>query len=287
MVGPNRQFANETNRGVRVMIKRYIIPTGIVVYLLILLCAVTGVHAAQQAVTTFTPGTGTSGMNIGKYTIDYINPRLTKINDNDTDLYTNKADKSCFANSTAFNACFSLDWPTGFDTAGNYTITGAWDFTGAAVTGITGDQDLSGYALTSSVLSKTNTTAFIPTADYHPATKKYVDDEITASVGTGPTLSVSAPLSLNETTGVLSLAPWASQAAFEAFLGWSFTGYTLPTATGSTLGGIKIGSGLSIDGSGVVTVTASGGVAPAGSFTFDGGTSVVAATFSIDGGDSQ
>lgn len=35
------------------------------------------------------------------------------------------------------------------------------------------------------------------------------------------------------------------------------TTYTLPTASSSTLGGIKIGSGLSIDGSGVVT--ASGG----------------------------
>jgi len=32
-------------------------------------------------------------------------------------------------------------------------------------------------------------------------------------------------------------------------------GYTLPTATGSILGGIKIGSGLSIDGNGVVSVT--------------------------------
>lgn len=41
----------------------------------------------------------------------------------------------------------------------------------------TGDQDLSVY------LSKTNTTAFTPTADYHPATKKYVDDSITAGGG--------------------------------------------------------------------------------------------------------
>ena len=28
------------------------------------------------------------------------------------------------------------------------------------------------------VLTKTNTTAFTPTADYHPATKKYVDDQV-------------------------------------------------------------------------------------------------------------
>ena len=37
--------------------------------------------------------------------------------------------------------------------------------------------DLSNY------LSKTNTTAFTPSGDYHPATKKYVDDSITAGGG--------------------------------------------------------------------------------------------------------
>lgn len=37
------------------------------------------------------------------------------------------------------------------------------------------------------------------------------------------------------------------------------TSYTLPTASSSTLGGIKIGSGLSIDGSGVVTASGGGG----------------------------
>ena len=36
-------------------------------------------------------------------------------------------------------------------------------------------------------------------------------------------------------------------------------GYTLPTAAADTLGGIKIGSGLSIDGSGVVTSSGGGG----------------------------
>lgn len=36
--------------------------------------------------------------------------------------------------------------------------------------------------------------------------------------------------------------------------------YTLPTATGSVLGGIKIGSGLSIDGNGVVTASGSSSV---------------------------
>ena len=42
--------------------------------------------------------------------------------------------------------------------------------------------------------------------------------------------------------------------------------YTLPTASGSTLGGIKIGTGLSIDGSGVVTASA-GSVADATNYS--------------------
>jgi len=35
--------------------------------------------------------------------------------------------------------------------------------------------------------------------------------------------------------------------------------YTLPVASASTLGGVKVGSGLAIDGSGVLTATNSGG----------------------------
>jgi hypothetical protein len=52
---------------------------------------------------------------------------------------------------------------------------------------------------------------------------------------------------------------------------WTLQGgggsYTLPTATGSVLGGIKIGSGLSIDGGGVVT--ASGGSSAATATAFE------------------
>jgi hypothetical protein len=47
----------------------------------------------------------------------------------------------------------------------------------------TGDQDLSGYALKSNVLEKDNTTAYTPTTDYHPATKKFVEDSITEAGG--------------------------------------------------------------------------------------------------------
>ena len=45
------------------------------------------------------------------------------------------------------------------------------------ITGInTGDQDLSEYAMKTSVLTLNNTQEFIPNEDYEPATKKYVDE---------------------------------------------------------------------------------------------------------------
>ena len=44
---------------------------------------------------------------------------------------------------------------------------------------------------TTDVLTKTNTTSFTPTADYHPATKKYVDDSIAAiDIPTGNTNAI-------------------------------------------------------------------------------------------------
>ena len=61
------------------------------------------------------------------------------------------------------------------DTWMNYAWTGsAWDALGASV-------DLSNY------LAKNNTTAFTPTWDYNPATKKYVDDRDTYIGGSEPT----------------------------------------------------------------------------------------------------
>lgn len=39
------------------------------------------------------------------------------------------------------------------------------------------------YAAISDVLTKTNITAFTPTSDYHPATKKYVDDTVAGAGG--------------------------------------------------------------------------------------------------------
>ena len=66
------------------------------------------------------------------------------------------------------------------DTGMNYAWTGtAWDALWTTV-------DMSNY------LAKNNTTAFTPTGDYNPATKKYVDDNITTKVFTLPSDLTSA-----------------------------------------------------------------------------------------------
>lgn len=54
-----------------------------------------------------------------------------------------------------------------------------WDYNSASGQGW---QAIGKFYADTNFLNKTNTTAYTPTADYHPATKKYVDDAIAASV---------------------------------------------------------------------------------------------------------
>lgn len=59
------------------------------------------------------------------------------------------------------------------------TIAGTWDnniFTANRVSLINDNETISMYNINNKFLSKTNTTSYTPTADYNPATKKYVDD---------------------------------------------------------------------------------------------------------------
>lgn len=68
------------------------------------------------------------------------------------------------------------------DTDMNYAWTGtAWDQLGSTV-------DLSNY------LAKNNTTAFTPTGDYNPATKKYVDDKSATVMTEAQYSQVSSPV---------------------------------------------------------------------------------------------
>lgn len=74
--------------------------------------------------------------------------------------------------------------------------------------------------------------------------------------GMGGSVSMGGTTYSNATTSADGLMSSADKTKLDG-VATSANNYTLPTASASTLGGIKIGTGLSIDGSGVVT--ASGG----------------------------
>ena len=65
-------------------------------------------------------------------------------------------------------------------------ITGTWvdDVFTATEIYIGGSSSLTQLTLDTNVLTKNNTTSYTPTANYHPATKKYVDDAITTAITT-------------------------------------------------------------------------------------------------------
>jgi hypothetical protein len=113
----------------------------------------------------------------------------TKVNGHTPDTQT-----SYFAEASGAGAVVSVNSATGAvvldaddisDSATTNKFVTAADITklGNLSNTNTGDQDLSGLALKTNVLEKNNTTSFTPDADYEPATKKYVDDAITASGG--------------------------------------------------------------------------------------------------------
>ena len=79
--------------------------------LIALLMTVAGSSLAAQTPITQITGT-TSSVGALK---DATNTRMSAAQANFSDLYTNKANASCFASESAFNACFALDWPAGDD----------------------------------------------------------------------------------------------------------------------------------------------------------------------------
>ena len=78
--------------------------------------------------------------------------------------------------------------------------------------------------------------------------------------GMGGSVSMGGTTYSNATTSADGLMSSADKTKLDG-VDTSANNYTLPTASSSTLGGITIGTGLSIDGSGVVTASGSGGIA--------------------------
>lgn len=189
------------------------------------------VWSAQQPVTTIeVPASGS--INFKTYTNSYVNPRFTATQNNFNELYTNKANISCFASAAAFNACFDLDWPTLVTRDSLGLGTGdSPSFTGVNVT--SGNLSAAGYQVTKawkSGLSYTkDITSVIHNGKHYIATDTHIAD-VTNEPGVGD--------------------DW--EEAWKVAEGGG-TEYTLPIASSETLGGVKIGQGLTIASDGTLT----------------------------------
>ena len=87
--------------------------------------------------------------------------------------------------------------------------------------------------------------------------------EIAAKQASGTYLTASSTLDATKLTGALPAISGANLTGLP-------TSYTLPIAAAGTLGGIKIGTGLSIDGSGVVTAAGGSGASTSTTITANG-----------------
>lgn len=106
---------------------------------------------------------------------------------------TNTGDQTSIVGITGTIAQFNTSLTDGSFATGGGTATGT----------NTGDQDLSALATKANVLELDNTTVFTPTLDYHPSTKKYVDDNAGGGGDvTGPASSTDNSVALfSGTTG--------------------------------------------------------------------------------------
>lgn len=81
-----------------------------------------------------------------------------------------------------------VDYATGYNTK-RVMYLGTNDTINIARSGILNSYALPNFVEKINVLTKTNTTSYTPSADYHPATKKYVDDKVAEGSGSGVDLS--------------------------------------------------------------------------------------------------
>jgi hypothetical protein len=223
------------------------------------------VWSAQQPVTTIeVPASGS--INFKTYTNTHINPRFTAAQNNFDELYTDKANVSCFANATAFNACFDLDWPTlvtrdslGLGTgdspsfasinvasgnlmATNNQVTKAWQsglsYTADVTSVIHGGQH---YIATSTHIAAAVTE---PGVGANWATVWKID----ATDISGKQDTLQSGINIKTINNNSLLGP--GNIIIE---GGSGIEYTLPIAEAEVLGGVKIGQGLTIASDGTLS----------------------------------
>ena len=132
--------------------------------------------------------------------IDELQTKLSSTDDKKVDKVTGK---SLIDTSVANKFSEETTIPNGVKLDGNLIINNTVAATGEVaireysqgLNGYTFTHKLSEKANTTDVLTKTNTTEFTPTGDYHPATKKYVDDNKIAIIDDLNTMSNVAALS--------------------------------------------------------------------------------------------
>lgn len=113
---------------------------------------------------------------------NYFN-KTTNTSDNitqwSTNLFVTSSEKSTWSwkqDALTTQTAYTSKWSA--TKVPQITTNSLWQVTW--ITEVTIQQpDISGKANISDVLTKTNTTSYTPSADYHPATKKYVDDNTT------------------------------------------------------------------------------------------------------------
>ena len=132
----------------------------------------------------------------------------------------------------------------------------SWDNTNSILnaTNFSGSYSGSGAGLINLNVSNANA-GTLPIGRGGTGTTTFISGRLLYGDGVNP-LAQSANLTWNNTNNTLNTTNVNSSAYF--INGSPFTPYTLPTANAATLGGIKVGNNLSIDGNGVLSATSSG-----------------------------
>lgn len=132
----------------------------------------------------------------------------------------------------------------------------SWDNTNSILnaTNFSGSHSGSGAGLINLNVSNANA-GTLPIGRGGTGATSFIGGRLLYGDGVNP-LAQSANLTWNNTNNTLNTTNVNSSAYF--INGSPFTPYTLPTANAATLGGIKVGNNLSIDGNGVLSATSSG-----------------------------
>ena len=200
----------------------------------------------------------TNGFNVvsGESAVSpYVHPQLTIGSGVTGNLssYIKFNESNSSTRGSMIMSATSVSLTGNFNVSANLDVNGESDF--GNLVNIHDDLDVSGDVTISGTLSGSTQSNPIGIGS---GGIRFSDGTVQTTAGTGTftiaqiasatqlgVIRVGNYLTINASTGILSVDPDSD---------WT---YTLPAATTSTLGGIKVGYGLAIDGSGILNVTSS------------------------------